>query len=369
MDQTKSGFDDGFIARRFQQIKEENVMLSRSLRDLCGVEGIMYSRERRANNNSDNFHFSDYSLITSLDYIILNIFDPNDAYILFEVIDDYGFKVVSDQIINKGNYDRKRIYRNNDLSVEFLYKLKSDYSSLPPIRLYLRHPNQELILIISEIINNHRIEANTSVVEVSFDFYGKHLYNLMDFFHSHLFVRYQKSIPRRFKTTSYPEDCRSKVKGMRIYWKTDDGDRRFLRVELVLKRRVLKRMGLEFPLANIDEVNWLRFFNFQQLDVEALREYFIWLQREEIVEEAKKPKRGKGSFIVCHVDSAIDVLEEMSLVERVRFIRKSLHGRNYYRFLKPLDRINDQFIEMVTEKRFIPDQGAKGFIADKNELG
>jgi len=334
-------------------------MLSKSLRDLCGIERMTYGQGEGANNHVNISDFSDYSLITSLDYIILNIvYSTIDVYNLFKVIEDYGFKVVSDQILNKGNYERRRICRNSDLTLEFVYKPRYEESFLPPVRLYLRHPNQKLISIISEIIQRYGIQVVTSVVEVTFDFYGKNRHDLIGFIQSHLFVRYQKSPPSFFKTTFYPEDCRSPVKGMRQYKKTDDDGMPLVRLELVLKRRVLRRLKLEFPLSNIDEVNWLRFFNFRQLDIKGLRDYLVWLQRERITAEAKKPRKWKGSLIACHVDYSVSVLSDFqSLVGKVRYIKKILQVRDYQRFLNPLDQINEEFMRMVKAQRFIPDRG------------
>jgi hypothetical protein len=142
---------------------------------------------------------------------------------------------------------------------------------------------------------------------------------------------------------------------MRLYGKKDDGDKRFLRVELILKRRNLRRLGLEFPYSKINKIDWLKFFNFRELDVEGLRDYLVWLQREMILEEFKKPRRLPGSGIVCHTDFSISMLEEMSLVEQVRYIKKILYVKNYHRFLKPLDPINKRFMETVTAQRFIPE--------------
>ncbi|MCE5265973.1 MAG: hypothetical protein LLG97_20890 [Deltaproteobacteria bacterium] len=338
-------------------------MLSKSLRNYCGAERMTYGQGIGASDYSDIFDFSNYSLLTSLDYIILNIFDPIDAYNLFKVIEDYGFKVVSDQILNKGNYERKRIYRNIDRTLEFLYRLRDEKSSVPPVRMHLRHPDQEMILIFSEIIQRCGLRVLTSVVEVTFDFCGKNLQDLMDFFHYRLFVRYQKSRPFRFEgertTTFYPEDCRSsESKGMREYRKKfDDGSASF-RFELVLKRRILRRLGLEFPLSNIDEINWLSFFDFRQLDLDGLRDYLIWLQRKSIAEEALQPRIWRGSAIVSYIDYCHRPLldNDLSLMEKMRLIKTRLNVRNYARFLIPLDRINQRFMTMVRAQRFIPDR-------------
>lgn len=155
---------------------------------------------------------------------------------------------------------------------------------------------------------------------------------------------------------------------MRLYVKPDEGIR-FFRVELVLKRRVLRRLELEFPLSDVDEFDWLSFFNFRQLDFEGLRDYLIWLQRERIAVAAKEPRNWGSSLIVCHVDSAVSYLsDQFSLMEKVRYIKKTLNIDSFMRFLKPLDLINEEFMKMVKAQRFISDRGADRLIAEIHEL-
>ena len=90
-----------------------------------------------------------------------------------------------------------------------------------------------------------------SSLEIAFDFYGDSLYKLFFLLVSSIFLKFNRKGCRYYygaeTMTFYASDLSRSLKGLKIYPKSEGGEC-FLRLELTLKRNILKKHGLNFFL-------------------------------------------------------------------------------------------------------------------------
>ena len=145
----------------------------------------------------------------------------------------------------------------------------------------------------------------------------------------------------QIKTTYYPNNPRKSLKGGSLYPKYEIVGEP-VRLELVLNRPILHKHRMEFPLSELSSLDLSKFIDFRYLDTEALRDYFIRENSEQIKAENERSP-GYGNLIVQVIDSWLSNPE--SLMKRVERLKsKSTEVDNYTRFLHPLTEFNEAFM-------------------------
>jgi hypothetical protein len=294
----------------------------------------------------------------SIDFITLTDIENQRRDVVFDLLDANRFFCESDSQLFKGNYSRKRTYRSEGfgVSVDIFYDEKKQRGARKRILVVLRHPVKRAIDFLSSLFRDHGLDPKLSQIEFSYDFIFHDLRALQQF-HAillrHLFFRYQRSASRYWGTTYYTNNVRKcRREGMRLYpksWDREPACRQVLRLELLLKREAIRRLGLEWPLEGCKWVDllrgWDRFFEFRALDHDRLRRYLVRTSKEQIA-AVEKRRKGFGGLVVQVIDGWVKgvVGAGGSLMEQVEVLKRKDYGvPNYSRFLQPYSALNDAF--------------------------
>lgn len=334
-------------------------------------------RTWRASNNNINVTYlfiPDYSISKKLDYITLSIYNDQHVKQIYSFLESNSFKLVSDLKLNRGNYDMKRTYRSDTdiASVEIIHGLKNPLPRYPSLLIKIHDPNEEFLSLLDSFFKYHAIEVNVSLIEFTFDFKTDDPIELFDFLKSHLFLKNIRTKPySQYSSTFYTNNIRQSSKGMRVYLKTLKGDdKQVVRLELVLKRSIIKRLGLEFPLSNIDTVDLSKFFSFNFIDEERINKYLCWKHRKQIAEVEMRRKRFGGGIIKRIIYNGLrgTIGREESLMEKVGMLKSKEIVPNYSRFLEPLDGFNSDFFEMASRDHFIQSKPVLSCISGQRRI-
>jgi len=311
--------------------------------------------ERRGRNSYiDNIYFNKIgcSLCISIDFVTLSNIHPNKKDLLFNILESNKFVTVKDVILKDGNYHRVRIYKNDhNNTVDIFYDQKDLSKGFNFLLLTIHHPNQEIMLLLDSIFKYHEIEPKVSLVEMTFDFHTDKIIDFHRFIKSHLFLKNKRSKSGVFKgagDTFYANKVRTSTKGMRLYIKRTETRQIFVRLELILHRPLIHRLGLQFPLNNIDNLNLSKFFYFACLKVDDVKKYLLWKSRKQL----KEIDPFDAEIIEDHVEGWFR--QKDSLMDKIEVMRDDIKLKNYNRFIKPIDDINIKFLDIISSQKFIP---------------
>ncbi len=328
----------------------------------------------RRNNyiNHNYFNIPKDSLSISLDFVTLSNIHPNKEMLLHNLLLSNGFRVIADIKLQKGNYKMMRIYENvNCDTINIFHEQKSLAEGFNSLLMKIRHPNEEIMSLLDSIFKYHDITPRVSTIEMTFDFYVDGTIDLRDWLKCHLFLKNQRSKPDNPNSKSsvyygdkdytfYTNDLRKSSKGMRLYRKSFETKPKFVRLELVLHRSIIRRLGLQFPLSDIDSLDLSKFFYFACLKVNELRHYRIW-QHREYLKQLKKIDPWEAEIAEDHIENWLrNYLDNpKSLMGQVEALRHDLKITNYHRFLEPINDLNGEFFSLVSSQKFIPSRRGK----------
>lgn len=303
----------------------------------------------------DNFYINKH--IDLVKYSVNGIYKPEAIY---KIIQSIGYKQLINYKIEDDSYIFKATYvHEDDLAIiDIFYELKSKKLYLPPIKIVIHDPNQELIdFLYSSCAYNDDIELKVSEIELAYDFFTDDRIGLIDFLKSCLFLKGAKTPPSgdMFKETFYANDLRKSNKGLKIYIK----DQRFVRLELTLKRNILRILKIQPSLKTIDSIDPLKYFTFMSLNKNDLLNHEKW--------EAKRADKSNGivrsirgdQLLERHAESYVDevLLAPSSLMGKIlemKRMKKKKKLKNYYsRFLIPLEDVKNKFIKLTQSQTFL----------------
>jgi hypothetical protein len=316
--------------------------------------------ERHARNSYiHNIYFNKtkYSICTGLDYVTLSNIHPDKEILLYDILSANGFRAVKDVRLQTGNYGMKRVYENDyGDTVDIFHAQRQLSKGFNSLLITVRHPNQEIMSLLDSIFKYHEINPKVSVIEMTFDFYVDRIIDFNDSIKSHLFLKNQRSKSFTYGNTFYTNDLRNSTKGMRLYRKLLETGQRFVRLELVLHRSTIYRLGLQFPLNNIDSLNLSKFFYFARVKEDDVKKYTFRQNRRKL-EQLKILDPFEAEIIEDHIESWLRYSD--SLMGKVEAIRDDIMVINYSRFIKPLDDFNKKFFNIVSSQKFIPPRRRK----------
>ena len=305
--------------------------------------------------NKERIYFNINSISKKLDFITISIY--NDQYVkqLYSFLEANRFKAVSDYKLKKGNYSMKRTYKSDTdiASVEIMHSVSKPFPRFPSLLIKIHDPNEELLSLLDSFFKYHRIEVKVSVIEMTFDFFTDDRIRLFEFLKSHLFHKNRRiGAKRQYYNTFYTSDRKS-AKGMKVY--LHRFDKKIVRLELTLKRSIIRSHGLGFPLSNVDSVDLSKFFSFKYFNKEKIKNYLYWINRSQIenVEEMEEShvdivKAQLNSWLYYTIERNESLLENLDVMKS-----KKIFASNYSRFLEPLDWFNSDFFEFSSNTPFI----------------
>lgn len=312
------------------------------------------------------FSVPDFSIKKSIDFITVSINYPDHAKKIYGFLEANGFECSSDLKLEESKYSMKRTYKSNHdiASVEIFHDLKDPDNNCycPPILLKIHDPNRELLNRMDSFFKHLKISPKVSMLELTFDLFPNDkadIVNLYEFLQSHLFLKYGRKInTKKYVTTFYTNNIRhSKAKGMRVYLKPEKNvPKEFVRMELILKRELIKHLGLDITLTNIDSLTLQRFFTFKFINTQAICDYLVWKSRWHI-QRMEKRRKGSGNLLKRLIDDFSNNIycRQVTLMEKVHSLKLQRDMvPQHNRFLITLDDFSKQFFNRASMESFVP---------------
>lgn len=334
-----------------------------------------------SNNYISKFYFSkdDISISKSIDVITLSHIHPKYENIIHSFLEDNGFFVFSVKKLLKGYFQMKRKYKHKQdiASVEILYDLKDSFRGFPTLLLTIHDLSKELLSLLDGFFRDHGLLPKVSKIELTMDLFAEDIWGLFEFLQSNLHLKYGRTVlGEKYFTTIYLNNIRGSLsKGMEVYLRPKKGPKKYVRMEITLKRQLIKHLGLELTLKNIDSLNLQRFFDFRLLDEKSLLRHLIWKSRFQIG-KMELSRKGSGNLVKRLIhdylygtiryddEKPTDVkkkpkiivgLNEEELMRKLMGLKQKKDMVDQYnRFLKPLDDLTDNFFQMLSQGSFIP---------------
>jgi hypothetical protein len=312
------------------------------------------------NNYITNVYFPipQFSISKHIDLVSFKNIYPAHKQEIFDFLVDNGFKIVSDLMLEKGNYLKKRTYRTEAkvYFIDIFYEFRGEVV-FPSLLLNIHDPDKWILSLLDSFFRDHEIVPNVSKVELTCDLFTDDVVLLYEFLQSHLFLKYNRSCLLGYATTFYLGNPRtSRSKGMRVYLKPIEGSKEYVRIELVLKRELIRnRLRLDNILSSVESIDLQQFFDFRRLDEKAISDYIVKKSKDHIgrLEKRKKSSGDLLKRLIWDISNNI-FYDQNTLMEKVNALKLEkdmVHQHN--RFLKPLDDFNDKFFQMVSAQHFL----------------
>lgn len=312
-----------------------------------------------SNNHVATFYFPSFSIFMHVHVVTFSFKDNSGRKLIIGLLESLGFKLSKKWKLNNGKYLWKSKYQKDSMIVEFKYQPTGELIYLPSFLMNVHNPSREFIDGLVTHCEYFKLKGIVSKIELAFDFYTdkNNIPDVFDFLKSCLFMKYQRtsSCVDRYLFTFYANHLKHQSRGLKVYFRKG---RKFVRLELTLKRLVIKNLGIDMPLTKVESINPFDFFKFMQLDEKKLREYVIWQNRHDLEHLEKESRFGAG-LPLCHIDSWLSSwpLEPKSLMGKIDVLKSKNNGiKNYTRFLIPLDDFIELFTDKIKGQLFVPHQ-------------
>lgn len=256
--------------------------------------GRLFTWDSCANNNID----ITYYCVNTINYITLNTIPTGNLGNIHRFLKTIGFHCTQEgRPEHDKRHSRFRHYENTSVVAYdgkphrirlFLYPNSFEHTG---ITIKVFYPTKQIIDWLVEFFSTVR-EPKVSFLELTFDFFTEQWKDLERFFKSYLFMNRNQFTPKTVFTTLYASE-KVVSKGMRIYVKRNL-DPSPVRVELMLRRRILKGYGIELKTLgdDLNRIDFSRYFGFRRLDQEK---YTSILNRRLSQEYKRKGKLSRRS--------------------------------------------------------------------------
>jgi hypothetical protein len=324
------------------------------------------------NNHIDSFYFPNFFIRKHIDKVDYSSNVNTDEKIIFRIIESIGYKRLTKHKLSRGKYLLKDTYRHPDdiSTVEVIYQLKPEviqfhelkhgYCRLPAFLVTVHDPTQEIINLLSSSCVSHGIKLTVSKIELAYDFYdlsSRDRIILYDFLKSHLLLKHSRSKPsEKYLTTYYANQIKYSSKGLKVYLRPDHRNKRIVRLELTLKRPLLRKLRIDPLLKTIDSVNPLDFFLFMSVDENKLLDHLKWKSRRRHKNDVSRNKFLHDELLERHVENYVHgfLLEAFPLMGKIVNLKSESGIVNYSRFLVPHKDFTQMFIEKTRHQGFLP---------------
>jgi hypothetical protein len=324
-------------------------------------------RRSKRNNYVDDVYdldISAFKLNPSIDTIKLSAIPARYLNPISDLLTENGFKKISDTI-PKGKYDRLRMFNDGKTEIKILYNLEDSKRGGYPIFIEINELTQEIIDLFDMFFSQNIIFPKVSQVDIAFDFYtDADPVNFLDNLNKYLFLRYQRLPGGAKGNTKYSTNLRKACKGTRTYLKCIN-DQWVVRLELVLKRKVINKLGLEFPLKSLDKILFEKYFIFKALDLDLIIASFVRARKDDI-DKLDKQDGISGQLLIRQIESLVRSIfvpkrrwDDTLMWKLEKLKDNKIVIANYSRFLKDLTLFNQRFRKALVGKAFLPTQKKK----------
>ncbi|MGO8761137.1 MAG: hypothetical protein ACLP2P_04020 [Desulfobaccales bacterium] len=318
-------------------------------------------------NNADDSYIPDFTLRASIDWLSLSYIHLRFLNPICDLLSANGFKRTKKNPLSKGKFNRTKTYCDNDISIQLFYDMRFKGELIPTTRIEIHDPSKEILHLFHSYFSKFSIFHKLSQVELTFDFYTENLEDFQEFLDNKLYLRYQKQKSFNIEDTFYTTDIRTATKGTRTYLKPEDNPE-FVRMELVLSRRVIKRLGLSLPLSNIDALNLKQFFIFAYIDSNMLTNYIVRKNKQEI-KRVNQRRPGYGNIIKQTIHQWVRGIThreyESEFIKQIESLKDKDRGvPNYGRFIVEHELLTNAFMHKLSKTSFIPTTGKEYIMPD-----
>ena len=225
-----------------------------------------------------------------------------------------------------------------DNTVYRVYFMRPNKPYLPKLLIKVLQPEAKLLRFLHDLFNSG---YTLSFLEFAFDCYTPRLKEFYQFLKSRLYLKWPGTDfnPGYVSTTYYNNIRKSATKGLRVYIKEFKRSR-CVRVEIVYKRRLLRRIGLNtiedlFKIKTSAVTKYLRLMMF---DYEVFRKRCF-------------SRRGLNGVTFKEIDAIIENIE--TLIEKKGIRAAGEYARNFAgcSCLKEHEQ-NEKFWEIINNKSF-----------------
>ncbi len=317
-----------------------------------------------SNNHIDTFYFSNSFIRKHIDKIDYSSNLSADEKIIFRIIESIGYKRFRIYKLKKGKYSWKNTYKRPDDTavVEIIYHLKPENNgeAVPSFLVTVHDPNKGIIDLLLSSVINHGINLKVSKIELAYDFYdlsSRDRIKLYDFLKSHLLLKNSRSKPsEKYLTTYYANQIKASSKGLKVYLRPDHRNIRIVRLELTLKRPLLRKLRIDPLLRRIDSINPFRFFTFMSVDENKLVNHLKWKSRRMHKNDSSRNKYMHDELLERHVENYVSgfLLEAFPLMGKIVNLKSKSGIVNYSRFVVPEEDFTQMFVERTRYRSFLP---------------
>ena len=297
-----------------------------------------------------------FTLKPSMDYIVLSI-QRIDFHSLKNIISKNSNFIQTNHYKLDYLYDFSMEYQMPKYNDKVLRLLISKENPFLPILMKIEEPTIEILNFIHNfgVLNN--IQYKISSMELTFDFVtpDKSIESIMEmysFLVQHVYLKWAgKLFYNDYETTTYIGNCRlTRSKAVRIYVKENEhGVKEKSRLELILKRKILKRYNVELITdLNKDVYNQiiskyieLKFFKLEIYEMKylrKLRKLYKTLTDNEI-----------QNMLLMELDTIKNIHNNKSIVESFRYIQGQVSGP--YDCIEKSD-FHDIFFSRIKNRNF-----------------
>ena len=196
----------------------------------------------------------------------------------FEALTNLGFECKRDYRIknNKKKYKRRRKYIVENSVIIFTYQRRNDASFLPDIWCVYQDPSRPVLNLLDSLCNSLGFVTKVSQVELAIDF--PYTRKLKRFFNKYLYLKFNRGNPcvvgKGDKKSCYSGNKAKNSKTTIVYQKIINGTNH-LRLELILNRRIIKRLNLDLRMEVVNNLDLSQFVCFRKFS-HILSKFFNW---------------------------------------------------------------------------------------------
>lgn len=304
-------------------------------------------------NLINKFNIPEFIVEKNVDVVTVKNIHPKHKVIIDQDLKSYGFIVKSDHRIEDKRYKKLRTYKNlsDPASIELFHDLTDYCKYRKTLKIKVHDPNQEILDLLSSSLRYRGLDPQLYEIELPFDFNSSDNNALRGFIENHLIIKNQKIASFRDRDTYYTTDIRGCDKGIRVYGAKFQYKR--IRMELVLKRSIIRELGLDLTLPNIDSVDLSRFFYFGTLKENDAMDYLVKKYGSK-KDQSKIRRSGYENLVRRQLESFIGIkgYDKGTMMGKIEALKKTM-GTNYNRFIEPHVDFNKKFFDMVSRQKFL----------------
>lgn len=234
------------------------------------------------NNKKNSFNFN-----LSIDFIELSV-NRNSIHSIQYLLNSFNGYSLKYYHSFRGGKSPASIYNYTiKLANQKTYVLDIAYPTKKymPITIRILHPDMYSLAFVDNILAN--VLYHIGRIEVSMDFYTSNAIKMFNMIKRSIYLKWRgKPLNLTFPTTHYSNNIRiATSKGARAYIKNILQANNFVRVELIMKRRLLRKNGMNriCQITNTLQKTILKYISFKRFDYILFKKrYFCTMGKAQV---------------------------------------------------------------------------------------